>query len=472
LQIDTEIMEVTGVSGTTFTVARGVEGTTAAGHTTGATVTAPVTARALNNLIHGVNVLSYGAKGDGSTDDTSALHAARDAAGTWGTVYVPPGTYRFSGLSLNVQGQNWILARGAILKQKNGAISDSSISAADVVMEGGEWDGNRSAVSAAGSGLWMTSAAVRSQVRNMRIHNTLNRCIETNADYTVVADCEIYDSDGPGIVAQTNCDFIQITGNYVHDFPSGIPIAVKGETPNFARGVRISDNHVEPANDVQICIEVFGLSQHSIISGNMTYRGSMGVSVDASDWTVVSGNSFRHPDFNGVELAGTRYCTVTGNTTEGGGAGTDNGVSISSPSTSSSFNTITGNTFTGCTRGVKAVAVSDHNLISGNIVKDASFAAVELGASAHGTIVGNTFHNASAGSSVGVIFDNASHGIVQGNDFENFATGVSAGGTSDNLRVIGNRFTGVTTKLSGFGSSNRKAALNDPTTGDQTGFQL
>ena len=48
--VESEIMLVTGVSGTTFTVSRGQEGTTDAGHGNGATVTQILTAGALGQL--------------------------------------------------------------------------------------------------------------------------------------------------------------------------------------------------------------------------------------------------------------------------------------------------------------------------------------------------------------------------------------------------------------------------------------
>jgi hypothetical protein len=51
LLIDSEIMLVTAVSGTTFTITRGIEGTTAASHSSGAPVTHILTADALKNII-------------------------------------------------------------------------------------------------------------------------------------------------------------------------------------------------------------------------------------------------------------------------------------------------------------------------------------------------------------------------------------------------------------------------------------
>jgi hypothetical protein len=50
VRIDTELVLVTAVSGATFTITRGAEGTTAAGHLTGALVTAIVTKEALEQL--------------------------------------------------------------------------------------------------------------------------------------------------------------------------------------------------------------------------------------------------------------------------------------------------------------------------------------------------------------------------------------------------------------------------------------
>ena len=53
--IDTEIFIVTGVSGTTFTVTPGAEGTTQAGHANGATVTHILTAAVMTSIVSQLN---------------------------------------------------------------------------------------------------------------------------------------------------------------------------------------------------------------------------------------------------------------------------------------------------------------------------------------------------------------------------------------------------------------------------------
>src|SRR5690242_15377231 len=54
------------------------------------------------SALQGLNVRSFGAKGDGKTDDTAAFQAALDeAAKTNGTVFVPDGVYSCSRIRLH-----------------------------------------------------------------------------------------------------------------------------------------------------------------------------------------------------------------------------------------------------------------------------------------------------------------------------------------------------------------------------------
>lgn len=54
------------------------------------------------------NVKAFGALGDASTDDSTALQAAITAAGIGGTVYFPPGDYRFATPLTPLLHQKWI----------------------------------------------------------------------------------------------------------------------------------------------------------------------------------------------------------------------------------------------------------------------------------------------------------------------------------------------------------------------------
>lgn len=74
--VDSEIMKVTGVSGTTLTVQRHQEGTSAAAHTSGADVK---------------HILTVGALDARDQDDLAAydVFASRPAAGTPGRIFLP-----------------------------------------------------------------------------------------------------------------------------------------------------------------------------------------------------------------------------------------------------------------------------------------------------------------------------------------------------------------------------------------------
>lgn len=93
----TEIIAVTNVSGTTWTVTRGAEGSTPISHTAGFTIVQVVTAGFLtnvsNSLVYANAVTLYGADPTGSADSTTAIQAALTDAQA---VYLPPGAYKIT----------------------------------------------------------------------------------------------------------------------------------------------------------------------------------------------------------------------------------------------------------------------------------------------------------------------------------------------------------------------------------------
>lgn len=77
------------------------------------TATGSTTARALAaRAADVVNVKDFGAKGDGSTDDTTAINAAFTAASSTQTVVLPSGTYIVSD-TISINGSNTVVGNGS-----------------------------------------------------------------------------------------------------------------------------------------------------------------------------------------------------------------------------------------------------------------------------------------------------------------------------------------------------------------------
>ena len=72
-----------------------------------------------------VNVIDYGAKRDGSTDDAAAIQAALDAVKTTGgIIYFPHGTYALKSHVLFYSNQTLWFEDGAVLKQANSTLNN------------------------------------------------------------------------------------------------------------------------------------------------------------------------------------------------------------------------------------------------------------------------------------------------------------------------------------------------------------
>jgi Pectate lyase superfamily protein len=94
---NSEIILVSNVSGTTWTVTRGSEGTTPVAHTAGFAIFQVVSAGGYQQLSRTdwLNpVTMFGADPTGTADSTTAINNALTAAPLGGTVYLPAGTYK------------------------------------------------------------------------------------------------------------------------------------------------------------------------------------------------------------------------------------------------------------------------------------------------------------------------------------------------------------------------------------------
>jgi hypothetical protein len=121
IALNSEIISVINVSGTTWTVIRGDEGTTPVAHGAGLTVYQVVSAGGYTQLraVDWLNVVTqFGADNTGATDTTTAINNAVDALpAAGGGVYFPAGTYKItSALNWKVPGLTVITDGAAVTK--------------------------------------------------------------------------------------------------------------------------------------------------------------------------------------------------------------------------------------------------------------------------------------------------------------------------------------------------------------------
>lgn len=147
-----ELIAVTQ-TGPAWTVTRGADGTAPVAHQAGWTARQVVTAAVLGSMVQVVDARAFGAKGDGATDDTSALAAWIDAIGqASGTFAVlPPGQYMISAplpaISVNsvvVVGCGWSytnFGQGSVISALPSYTSSSATSGSAMLSLAGE--GNR-----------------------------------------------------------------------------------------------------------------------------------------------------------------------------------------------------------------------------------------------------------------------------------------------------------------------------------------
>jgi Pectate lyase superfamily protein len=189
INANSEIMAVTNVSGTTWTVTRGAESTTPVTHTAGFTVYQVATAGGMGSFPQYYNVRAYRATGNGTTDDTTAIQNAITAAITagGGVAYIPAGTYKTtSTITANLNGASVAIYAdpGAVIEYYgSGDCIRMYDSSSYTGWRGSDWrsgvygflsiDGANSSASAASAGLHIgdiLGVGVYCSVRNFSQH--------------------------------------------------------------------------------------------------------------------------------------------------------------------------------------------------------------------------------------------------------------------------------------------------------------
>lgn len=422
----------------------------------GAGIGLAVAADPLNSQINvtvssGASFASYGAVGDGVTDDSAAIDALFAGASAGATVYVEAGTYLTDAFSVpagvTVRGN-----RDAIFKMKAAANTTLVTLGAGSVLDGVTVDGNRSNQSSSGHGVSLGAAGAI--IRDCKVMNCYGYgVVSTNKDGVRVEGCEIVDTRWQAIfveVTSVAIERVRITDNYVDrsgedETVVGTAITLKGTASYKISGSVVSGNEVKMPTTTPpagaICIETFGNVERCRIIGNDCSGGSMGISLDKTIYSTCTGNTVYNAKTNGIELASASQCTVGENTVDGNSL-TANGISVSN--TAPVKNNIVGNNIRGCaTRGIIATD-ADFSSFVGNVIEQPAGYAIEILSTQHFTVTGNTLVGLGTGTK-GLTINTSDRCQVIGNDFYNFTQhGVlvyaASAVTLDRITITGNTF--------------------------------
>jgi parallel beta-helix repeat protein len=437
--------------------------------------------------IQGTNVRSAGATGNGSFDDTAAITAAVTLAAAGGTVLFPPGTYLTTGLTAAVTDQAWILSPGATILLKAGStVSVVSVAAAGVTLTGGGTiDGNQANItSPSPAGIYNgASANTDLTVDGITIQNTISSGMVSFASRTVARNCKVLNCSAgmtanvPAIQVSTVDSPIYscvIRDNVVDS--SGLSASlIAGSLIYLGGGSRVGGSRayvynalecnidgnavIAPVNPTNVSGDVICIgvgAESSLCANNTTRGGSMGISADTADNTVVAGNTIYGPNWYGIEIPNTIGLVVDGNTINGNGLigthGSGAGIELDGNYGSGSIQ-VTNNRIVDYLAAGIALNTGSQHIVSGNVV-DSSGAGTSgiIVQATEWTIVGNVLLGPSFTTTRGVYLANTTgKGSIVGNVIANWTHGIDLAPTSvvtDYVTITGNTFAGNTVAVS------------------------
>lgn len=426
----------------------------------------------IHSLKDPYDVRSWGATGDGVTDDTATIHAARDAAGDNGTLYFGHGTYIVNGLNATHQGQTWILHQDAIIQQAaSGNGSALSISGTDTVILGGIFKGNAANQT---SGNTIGISGDRTTILHAIIQDGYQYCVYgLGASKVRIAHCRLAMANNVAqnhaLFAEKGCDDWNVANNVIAvTANNGHAVAFHATTGGLTvNRPRVTDNYLETLQGFGVEIGDFGgnTSVGAVVSGNVivaTGAGDGGISMSGCSDATVGVNSYTNNGqiigIAGIELVKCDRVTAQGNTIIGG-TGLQAGITLNESRWCSVAGNVINGFITGAsgygiqfyTQGVYARDVS-YNVVANNVIQlpDAANTActgilMQTNASGYhannNSILGNTITNAS-GNGRGIHLLNSagsiSYTLVQMNQMAGMyasydAVGAASGNVANNI---------------------------------------
>lgn len=265
-----------------------------------------------------VNVKSYGALGDGASNDTTTVQAAI-TAGAGGTIYFPQGTYMVQGLTVPADTKLTGDPKAVIKKRANGVLITGN---ARVSIIGLTFDGNSGSFT--GDSIDINGGHDDLLIQDCRFQNSITP-IAAGVSSRVSIQRNYFDKalslgSCPNLYIEGNTVFgsiavsvgitggvidgARVIGNYIEipapsGQPSGIEIGQFGPDNVFCKNITIADNVIRMAGNGGSWISVVQLTNSSI-TGNVC--------------DIKSGT----PTISGIEIATCRGVTCDSNTLDGG----------------------------------------------------------------------------------------------------------------------------------------------------------
>jgi parallel beta-helix repeat protein len=444
-----------------------LSGTALAGLGAAAATGVPAKASADDLQSNAVNVRDYGAIGDGTADDTAAIHAARDAAGAGGKIIVPPGVYMVSGLTADVADQKWELSVDAVIKMEVGAAEILSVNAAGVSVVGGLFDAsNGTARDWSQQGIRISGDGVT--VRNVTVQNSPAIGVYAlNCSQLTISGCTFTDNWYCGIFVQNGRPSagvydILINDNLVKgssDAANGIYVRGNSGTELVHRVVISGNTVILPHNQTGVetgaILLFYGVDWS--ITNNIARGGDLGITCPVPTKAMISNNAVSGFSSVGIEIPGVvDSVTIAGNVIDPDGTSATSGIQTSAGAVNDVR--IVGNTIKNFTASCYLIdfnsgSISQGVTINGNFLSSAvesgSFNGVYFNGSITGLVMsGNIVDGASSRSAWGVHFlGSVSGAIINANRFANLPgaavlLGASdASDTLDHINVVGNAVT-------------------------------
>jgi parallel beta-helix repeat protein len=310
------------------------------------------------------NVKDYGAVGNNSTDDTTAIQSALNACNTagGGTVYFPKGIYIANpNTGLNVYSNTIIKGDGAsTIKVKNATNLDGNLlrieNKTNVKIENIALDGNKTGQTGSTNyGLYLSDSlnCVVDDVTTFNFSGVGTQIYD--CDDCVVTNSTSYSNGYHGYEIE-QCRATVVTNNIAYSNTRHGFYLAPGEISGTGSKQCVISHNIARNNSqygISVGISVIGstyLTQGCIINSNQIYENShYGISLYQQDQQIVQNNIIRNNGFSGIYLYQSRLNKIEGNYLQNNSASLNNGydeiqIEGGNDGTGSQNNTIAYNT--------------------------------------------------------------------------------------------------------------------------------